>query len=118
MALLISSLIFLLFASGLYLMMRRDMFEVLLGVNLVSHGTNLFLLSMSGWRSDLLPPILDAEKGLDPALYVDPVPQALILTAIVISFGVTAFLVVLLLRGLEETGTMEMAELGREEGEA
>ncbi|MDK2972768.1 MAG: multicomponent Na+:H+ antiporter subunit [Candidatus Sumerlaeota bacterium] len=117
MAFLTSFIVFLLFASGLYLIMQRNLFEVLLGTNLLSHGTNLFLISMSGWHPDTLPPILVEAFGHDPSPYVDPVPQALILTAIVISFGVTAFLVVLMMRGVEETGTLEAGELAAGEDE-
>lgn len=116
MAVFSSALVFLLFASGLYLMMKRHLFEVLLGLNLVSHGTNLLLVSLSGWRPETLPPIL-ASGTQDVSRHVDPIPQALILTAIVIAFGVTAFLVVLAMRGFEEAGTVEVGELARGEDE-
>jgi len=109
-----SILVFLLFSSGLYMVMRRSLFEVLLGMNLLSHGANLFLITMGGWSNTSLPPILMPGEVGSTAAYADPIPQALILTAIVISFGVTSFLVVLIMRGYEEMGTMDMADTGRE----
>ncbi len=106
-----------LFAGGLYLMMRKDLYEVLLGIMLLSNGVNLFMLSMGGWSREQLPPILDAEQTLPASQYADPLVQAFILTAIVISFGVTAVIVVLVARSWEESQTMDAAERGREEGE-
>ncbi len=94
--------------SGVWLLLRPRTFQVLMGLTLLSYATNLFIFS-TGRLILHRPPILDAAAGtgntIDPALYADPVPQALVLTAIVIGFATTAlFLVVLLaLRGL--TGT-------------
>lgn len=118
MSLIMALLVFAMFTSGLYLMMKRHMVEVLLGVLLVSHGTNLLLLAQGGWLADRQPPLVLADRMESVDLYVDPLPQALILTAIVIGFGVAAFLVVLMARGIEETDSTEMGELGREENEA
>lgn len=117
MGLLSALLVAILFSGGLYLMMRKNLFEVLLGVMLLSNGVNLFLLSMGGWSREQLPPILDEELATPAAAYADPLVQALILTAIVISFGVTAVLVVLVARCWEESQAMDAAETGREEGE-
>ena len=94
--------------SGVWLLLRPRTFQVLMGLTLLSYATNLFIFG-TGRLTLHRPPILDAAAGageaIDPALYADPVPQALVLTAIVIGFAATAlFLVVLLaLRGL--TGT-------------
>ncbi len=117
MELLITLLVFFLFAGGIYLMMRRHLFEVLLGTLLLSHGTNLLLIAMGGWGGDQQPPILLEGETLAIQNYADPLPQALILTAIVISFGVTAFLVVLISRGYDEYRDPEVGERGRDEGE-
>lgn len=90
-------------ASGIYLMLRPRTFQVIIGLSLLSYAVNLFIFSMGRLRVDAAPVI---EHGtVEPALYTDPVPQALVLTAIVIGFAMTAlFLVVLLVnRGL--TGT-------------
>jgi multicomponent K+:H+ antiporter subunit C len=91
--------------SGVWLLLRPRTFQVLLGFTLLSYATNLFIFAM-GRLALHKAPLIDATIGsVAPSLYADPVPQALVLTAIVIGFATTAlFLVVLLaLRGL--TGT-------------
>ncbi|MBE7733562.1 Na+/H+ antiporter subunit C [Devosia faecipullorum] len=87
-------------ASGVYLVLRPRTFQVIIGLSLLSYAVNLFILAMGRLRMDAAP-ILSG-TGADPADYTDPVPQALVLTAIVIGFAMTAlFLVVLLVaRGL------------------
>lgn len=90
--------------AGVWLLLRPRTFQILMGLTLLSHATNIFIFGMG--RLDLhKAPIIDTNNSPDPSLYADPVPQALVLTAIVIGFATTAlFLVVLLaLRGL--TGT-------------
>lgn len=109
-------MVFLLFSAGLYLVMRKHIYEVLLGVVLLGHGVHVFMISQSGWTLESQPPILTNEAA-GAAGYADPLPQALILTAIVIGFSVTAYLIVLVLRGYEETETVEVGEQGRQEGE-
>jgi multicomponent K+:H+ antiporter subunit C len=90
--------------SGVWLLLRPRTFQVLMGLTLLSYATNLFIFGM-GRLAVHKAPVIDATNSVNPALYADPVPQALVLTAIVIGFATTAlFLVVLLaLRGL--TGT-------------
>ena len=83
-----------LFAVGIYLLLERSLTRVLLGIVLLGNGVNLLMLSTGG-RSGLAP--LYA-KGTDPAEYSDPLPQALILTAIVITFAVTAFMLGIIYR--------------------
>ena len=117
MALIISILVGLLFTAGLFLIMKRNILEVLLGTLLLSHGVNLLLIAMGGWAPDGKPPILESGESLPPSAYADPLPHALILTAIVIAFGITSFLVVIVLRGFEETNSSEFGETGRGEGE-
>jgi multicomponent K+:H+ antiporter subunit C len=94
----------LLAACGLWLVLRPRTFQVLMGLTLLSYATNLFIFGM-GRLAVHKAPVIDVSGTIDPASYADPVPQALVLTAIVIGFATTAlFLVVLLaLRGL--TGT-------------
>jgi multicomponent Na+:H+ antiporter MnhC subunit len=92
-------------AGGVWLLLRPRTFQVLMGLTLLSYATNLFIFGM-GRLALHRAPIIDPALGpVDASLYADPVPQALVLTAIVIGFATTAlFLVVLLaLRGL--TGT-------------
>lgn len=83
-----------LYACGVYLMLERSMTKVLLGFLLIGNATNLLLLIMAG-RAGVAPIIGD---GVDPEQMTDPLPQALILTAIVITFGVSAFLMALIYR--------------------
>ncbi|HEY0970013.1 MAG TPA: Na+/H+ antiporter subunit C [Gemmatimonadales bacterium] len=92
MALLMASAIGVLVAAGVYLMLRARTLSVLFGTTLISYAVNLFLLS-SG-RLGGAPPVLVEGR----TVHTDPLPQALVLTAIVISFGMTAFLVVLSIR--------------------
>jgi multicomponent Na+:H+ antiporter subunit C len=79
----------LLFAIGTYLLLQRALTRIVIGLGLIGHGTNLLLLAVSGPAG--APPIINAD-GSVPVGVADPVPQALALTAIVIAFGVTAFL--------------------------
>ena len=79
-------------AAGVYLLLRARTYPVILGIMLLGYGVNLFLVSM-GRVSDGAPPIL--QYGVEH--YVDPLPQALVLTAIVIGFGMAAFVIVLAL---------------------
>jgi|SRR6185437_4241147 multicomponent K+:H+ antiporter subunit C len=90
--------------SGVWLILRPRTFQVIIGLSLLSYSVNLFILAMGRLRLDA-PPVLAVRAAGDPAQFADPLPQALVLTAIVISFATTAlFLVVLLVsRGL--TGT-------------
>ncbi len=90
-----------LFACGVYLVMRRGQIKLILGLGLLSHGVNLLLFG-SGPLTLGKPPIFSDKKNFLAELaqggMADPLPQALILTAIVISFGITAFMIVLVNR--------------------
>lgn len=85
--------------SGVYLTLQARTFAVILGLTLLGYGVNLFVF-ISGRLAVNQVPVVGAST--DPT---DPLPQALVLTAIVIGFAMTAFLVVLALRGLGETGS-------------
>jgi multicomponent K+:H+ antiporter subunit C len=86
-------------AVGLYLILLRRTFPVVVGLSFLSYAVNVFLFTMGRLTIDR-PPIVDAaQQG-----YTDPLPQALVLTAIVITFGMTALIVVLSLRAFLETG--------------
>ena len=100
-----------LFGTGTFLLVRRNALKVIIGLSLISHGANVLLVT-SGGSSGNYPPII----GPTATAYVDPLPQALVLTAIVISFGVTAFLVVLLYRLYKRTGTVDMDQIRRLKG--
>ncbi|MGD9512197.1 MAG: Na+/H+ antiporter subunit C, partial [Geminicoccaceae bacterium] len=101
-------------AVGIYLILRAQTFPVVLGLTFLSYAVNVYLFAM-GRLVIGAPPILSpTAEG-----YTDPLPQALVLTAIVISFGMTALLVVLALRGYLETGSDHVDGLARgPEGEA
>ena len=77
---------------------------MIIGLSLLSYAVNLFIFSMGRLRIDA-PPVLASADAVDPALYTDPVPQALVLTAIVISFATTALFLVVLLASRGLTGT-------------
>jgi multicomponent K+:H+ antiporter subunit C len=87
--------------SGVWLLLRPRTFQVIIGLSLIGYGVNLFIFSMGRLRMNT-PPVLQSSAVVNPADYADPIPQALVLTAIVIGFATTAlFLVVLLVsRGL------------------
>ncbi len=101
---LVASAIGVLVAGGIYLALRARTFQVVLGLTLISYAVNLFLFA-SGRLVIGRPPIWDAVKGGAVSAYTDPLPQALVLTAIVITFGMTAFVVILALRSFLETGS-------------
>lgn len=84
---------------GVYLTLRARTFPVVLGLTLLSYAVNLFLFAMGRLTSGQ-PPVIAAQA----AGYADPVPQALVLTAIVISFAMTAFVIVLALKARAELG--------------
>ncbi|MBU0505421.1 NADH-quinone oxidoreductase subunit K [bacterium] len=97
----------LLFAGGTYLIFQRGFVRILFGFSLITHAANVFILAMSGEPGTKASPIIT--EGVTQ--YVDPLPQALILTAIVIGFGVTAYLVVLLYRLYRDTETTDAMEM-------
>ncbi|HEY0834444.1 MAG TPA: Na+/H+ antiporter subunit C [Azospirillum sp.] len=87
-------------ATGVYLTLLRQTFPVIIGLAFLTYAVNLFLFAMGRLTIDRPPIIATGSPG-----YGDPLPQALVLTAIVISFGMTALIVVLALRGFLETGS-------------
>lgn len=88
--------------SGVWLLLRPRTFQVIMGLALLAYAVNLFIFGM-GRLTVGRPPTLDGPA--DPALYADPLPQALVLTAIVISFATTALFLVVLLASRGLTGT-------------
>jgi multicomponent Na+:H+ antiporter subunit C len=92
-----------LFTVGVYLLLSRSLLRIVLGTSFVTHGVHLLLLTMSSLKTGA-PPLL----GEKAEAYVDPLPQALILTSIVISFGVTSFLLVLAYKAYRKLGTDDM----------
>ena len=95
-----------LFMAAIYLIMSRSLLRIIIGTGLLSHGAHLLILTMGGLGGESPPVLADGVTN-----YADPLPQALILTAIVISFGVTAFILVLAYRIYQELQTDDMTEM-------
>ena len=96
---LVSILVGVMTASAVYLLLRARTFPVVLGLSLLGYAVNIFLFASGRLTLDSAPLV-----GHGLARLPDPLPQALVLTAIVIGFGMTAFLVVLALRALHDLG--------------
>ena len=90
--------------SGVWLLLRPRTFQLLMGLTLLSYAVNLFIFSMGSLAIDREPILVDGVAP-DLASYADPTPQALVLTAIVINFAMTALLLVVLLASRGSTGT-------------
>jgi multicomponent K+:H+ antiporter subunit C len=99
-------------AVGVYLVLHRRTFPVIMGLTFLSYAVNVFLFAMGRLAVDLPPIVSNSAAG-----YTDPLPQALVLTAIVITFGMTALIVVLSLRAYLETGSDDVG-LGANESDA
>lgn len=107
-------LVGLLFAGATFCLLRRNLMRVLIGILLLGHGVNLLLLATSEPLSRNVA-ILD-EHGLPRSVdAADPLPQALILTAIVIGFGLSVFTLVLARSCFMKNGTDDVRELGKED---
>ena len=102
-----------LYAAGIYLMLRRRLAQLIIGLGLLSNGTNLLIFTAGDLTRAHPPVVPDGAVALQQP-YADPVPQALVLTAIVIGFGLTAFSLVLAHRVHETAGTDDIDEIGRE----
>lgn len=98
-------------ASGVWLLLRPRTFQVVLGLSLLTYAVNLFIFAMGRLKIGA-PPVVEA--GADAARIADPVPQALVLTALVISFALTALFLVVLLAARGITGSDHVD--GREPG--
>ncbi len=99
-------------ATGVYLTLRMRTFPVVMGLTLLAYGVNVFLFAM-GRLTIGYPAVIDPAAQA----YSDPLPQALVLTAIVIAFGMTAFLIVLALKARGELGNdhVDGLDLGKDE---
>lgn len=105
MELLLSFLAALLVGTGVFLLLARAMIRLIIGLSMIAYGVNLAIL-LAGGTALRAPPLLNL-----PGPYADPLPQALILTAIVIGFGTTSLLLVLAVRAYGATGTDHVQEL-------
>ncbi|PTY06753.1 cation:proton antiporter [Verrucomicrobia bacterium LW23] len=101
-----------LFACGFFLILRRNITQVLIGVLFLSQAANLAILAVSGLGTGISA-IVQNGAASPPSGHADPLPQALILTAIVIGFGVFSFAVVLLKKAFRDLGTDDTDHLNK-----
>lgn len=102
-----------LFAAGLYCLMLHSVVRLALGLVLLGSATNLLIFTVNGLQRGFAPLVPEGQEAL-AAPFADPVPQAFILTAIVINFGLLALLLVLVHRAAQETGTDDTRALHTE----
>ena len=102
-------------AGGVWLVLRLRSFAVILGLALLSYAVNIFLFSTGRLMSDAAP-VLQKYGQIVPSDYTDPLPQALVLTAIVISFGMTAVLVMVALGAFISSGN-DQINMDKDEAE-
>ena len=114
MELIVSLGIGVLAGSGVWLLLRPRTFQVIIGLSLLSYAVNLFIFSTGGLRTGAAA-ILESGEAGSLARYADPLPQALVLTAIVIGFATTALYLVMMIgsRGLTGTDHVDGEEPGR-----
>ncbi|MFC2948425.1 Na(+)/H(+) antiporter subunit C [Virgibacillus sediminis] len=101
-----------LFATAVYNLLQKQLLRIIIGTVLLTHGAHIFIFTMGKLKTGQ-PPVLT--EGVTD--YTDPLPQALILTSIVISFGVTSLLLVLSYRTAQENNTDNMEQLRGESNE-
>jgi multicomponent Na+:H+ antiporter subunit C len=111
MAILLAGLVGILYAAGVYMMLRRSLVKVIIGLGLLAHGANLLIFTSGGLKEAVPPIIPPGDEQLDFVAASDPLPQALILTAIVIGFGVTAYALVLFHRAYQAVGADDLDDL-------
>src|SRR5690606_36829008 len=110
MEILMVVLIGVLYAAGIFLMLRRSMVKLLLGLILIGNAANLLIFLLGGLTKGK-PPVINETATVLTDVYADPVPQSLILTAIVISFGLQSFAIILLKRVYLVTGSDDLDTL-------
>ncbi|MFP4654426.1 MAG: NADH-quinone oxidoreductase subunit K [Methanohalobium sp.] len=130
----LSLTIAILFGLGTFLILRRDVVKVIIGLSIISHAVNVLIVSTGLFNGEKAP-IIDGHESTSSSIlfkdvldndilapvvtsanevvYVDPLVQALVLTAIVIGFSITAFILILAYRIYEEYGTTDITELKR-----
>jgi len=107
-----SILVGILFAIGIYLILTKTLLRIILGTSILGHGVNLLIITMGGLKKGG-PPLL----GIKNLTYADSLPQALLLTAIVINFATTALFLVLSYRAYKVLGTDDTEQLRGVENE-
>ena len=110
MTTLLAILIGVLYAAGLFMILRRSLVKLLIGLMLLGHAANLLIFTI-GRVTRGNPPVMGHHEDVLMQPYADPLPQAFILTAIVIGFGVQAFATVLVKRTYQTVGTDDFDEM-------
>lgn len=110
MDILLSILVGLLYAAGLYMLLNKGMTKMIIGIMVLGYASNMFIFIVARLTRGL-PAFIKSGDSVMMSDYADPVPQAFILTAIVIGFGIQAFAIVLLRQVYKQTGTDNMDEL-------
>ncbi|MCQ4088200.1 Na(+)/H(+) antiporter subunit C [Saccharibacillus sp. JS10] len=109
MEVVVAVIVGILFTAGIYLILTQDLLRIVLGTSLLTHAVHLLLMAMSMLKTGAAPLL-----GRGKEQFVDPLPQALILTSIVINFGITAFFLVLSYRAYQKLDTTDMERMRSE----
>ncbi|WP_172195220.1 MULTISPECIES: Na(+)/H(+) antiporter subunit C [Saccharibacillus] len=109
MEVIVAVIVGILFAVGIYLILTQDLLRIVLGTSLLTHAVHLLLMTMAMLKTGSAPLLGRGAEDI-----VDPLPQALILTSIVINFGITAFFLVLSYRAYQKLDTTDMERMRSE----
>ncbi|MEM0983487.1 MAG: NADH-quinone oxidoreductase subunit K [Planctomycetota bacterium] len=123
MSFLLACTIGILFATGTYMLLRRSFVKLIIGLGLIGHGANLLIITAAGINTEIVdetgaiveirgrPPLIAEGEDVLGAGAADPIPPALILTAIVISFAIVSYTIVLVKRTYQEVGTDDLNQM-------
>lgn len=114
MELLLALCIGILYAAGIFLILQRSLVRLILGLILLGNGANM-LIFLLGRITKGNPPLIPGDSSTIMNVYADPIPQALILTAIVISFGLQAFAIILVKRAYRVVKTDDLDQMNTQE---
>lgn len=117
MEILLAIMVGLLYAAGLFMILRRSLVKLIIGLVLLGNGANLLIFLLGRLVKGQPPIIPEGGKALAGA-FADPVPQALILTAIVISFGLQSFAIILIKQAYKVVGTDDLDEINATDEDA
>lgn len=110
MELILAIVVGILYAAGIFLILRRSLVKLIIGLVLIGNGVNLLIFLMGGIAKGQ-PPIIPSDSKTITDFMTDPVPQALVLTAIVISFGLQSFAIILIKRAYKVLKTDDLDTL-------
>lgn len=116
MEVLLAITIGLLYAAGIFMILRRSLVRLIIGLIILGNGANL-LIFLLGRITKGHPPIIPEDSNIIDGIFADPIPQALILTAIVISFGLQAFAIILVKRAYRVVKTDDLDQMNITEEE-